>query len=82
MPILPTPTQTFTLPSGERTSLRLEPVFAAALRDIALRDGITLGQVIVRAEAAGNGGLASAVRVHIASYYRAAFERCEAGAVA
>ncbi len=56
-----------------RTSMRLEPEVWDALREICLREGCDLGELIQRVEEAGDeGGRTSAVRVHVLQYFRAA----------
>lgn len=56
-----------------RTSMRLEPEVWDALREICLREGVDLGELIHRIERAGDvGGRTSAVRVHVLQYFRAA----------
>lgn len=56
-----------------RTSMRLEPEVWDALREICLREGIELRELIRRVEAdAGEGGRTSAVRVHVLQYFREA----------
>jgi predicted DNA-binding ribbon-helix-helix protein len=56
-----------------RTSMRLEPEVWDALREICLREGCDLGELIQRVEGAGDeGGRTSAVRVHVLQYFRAA----------
>jgi predicted DNA-binding ribbon-helix-helix protein len=56
-----------------RTSMRLEPEVWDALREICLREGIELRELIRQVEAsAGPGGRTSAVRVHVLQYFRAA----------
>ncbi len=61
-----------------RTSMRLEPEVWDALREICLREGIELRDLIQRVEqTTDEGGRTSAVRVHVLQYFRAA--ACEAG---
>ncbi len=56
-----------------RTSMRLEPEVWDALREICLREGCDLGELIQRIEENGDeGGRTSAVRVHVLQYFRAA----------
>jgi predicted DNA-binding ribbon-helix-helix protein len=56
-----------------RTSMRLEPEVWEALREICLREGCDLGELIQRVEdAEDEGGRTSAVRVHVLQYFRAA----------
>ncbi len=56
-----------------RTSMRLEPEVWDALREICLREGIELRELIRRVETEyGVGGRTSAVRVHVLQYFRAA----------
>ncbi len=53
--------------------MRLEPEVWDALREICLREGCDLGELIQRVEGAGDeGGRTSAVRVHVLQYFRAA----------
>ncbi len=61
-----------------RTSMRLEPEVWDALREICLREGIELRDLIQRVEqTTDEGGRTSAVRVHVLQYFRAA--ACESG---
>jgi len=56
-----------------RTSMRLEPEVWDALREICLREGIELRDLIKTVERnATPGGRTSAVRVHVLQYFRAA----------
>jgi predicted DNA-binding ribbon-helix-helix protein len=56
-----------------RTSMRLEPEVWDALREICLREGLELRDLIQKVEqGAGEGGRTSAVRVHVLQYFRAA----------
>jgi predicted DNA-binding ribbon-helix-helix protein len=56
-----------------RTSMRLEPEVWDALREICLREGLELRDLIQRVEKdSGDGGRTSAVRVHVLQYFRAA----------
>jgi predicted DNA-binding ribbon-helix-helix protein len=56
-----------------RTSMRLEPEVWDALREICLREGIELRDLIKTVErTATPGGRTSAVRVHVLQYFRAA----------
>ncbi len=56
-----------------RTSMRLEPEVWDALREICLREGLELRDLIQRVEkGTGDGGRTSAVRVHVLQYFRAA----------
>ncbi len=56
-----------------RTSMRLEPEVWDALREICLREGIELRQLIKTVEdTSGPGGRTSAVRIHVLKYFRAA----------
>ncbi len=58
-----------------RTSMRLEPEFWDALRELCLREDHDLKEMICRIEAgAAQGGRTSAVRVFLLQYYRAAAE--------
>jgi predicted DNA-binding ribbon-helix-helix protein len=53
--------------------MRLEPEVWDALREICLREGMDLGELIQRIEETGDeGGRTSAVRVHALQYFRAA----------
>jgi len=54
-----------------RTSMRLEPEVWDALREICLREGLDLRDLIRTVEsAAGEGGRTSAVRVYVMQYFR------------
>ena len=56
-----------------RTSMRLEPEVWDALREVCLREGIELRDLIRAVErTASAGGRTSAVRVHVLEYFRAA----------
>ncbi len=56
-----------------RTSMRLEPEVWDALREVCLREGIELRDLIRTVErSAPAGGRTSAVRVHVLEYFRAA----------
>jgi predicted DNA-binding ribbon-helix-helix protein len=56
-----------------RTSMRLEPEIWDALREICLREGIELRDLIQRIEpSSGEGGRTSAVRVYVLQYFRTA----------
>jgi predicted DNA-binding ribbon-helix-helix protein len=56
-----------------RTSMRLEPEVWDALREICLREGIELRELIQQIEGtAPAGGRTSAVRVYVLQYFRAA----------
>jgi predicted DNA-binding ribbon-helix-helix protein len=56
-----------------RTSMRLEPEVWDALREICLREGLELRELIRRLEDnAYDGGRTSAVRVHVLEYFRRA----------
>ncbi|MCC7252647.1 ribbon-helix-helix domain-containing protein [Hyphomicrobium sp.] len=58
---------------GHRTSISLEESFWAALREAAVREGVSLASLIARIdERRGTAGLSSAVRVWILDYVRAA----------
>lgn len=53
--------------------MRLEPEVWDALREICLREGIELRELISRVDTAlDEGGRTSAVRVHVLQYFRAA----------
>ncbi len=59
--------------SKGRTSMRLEPEVWDALREICLREGTELRDLIQRIEkSAGAGGRTSAVRVYVLTYFRTA----------
>ncbi|MCW2240758.1 ribbon-helix-helix domain-containing protein [Azospirillum canadense] len=69
--------------NGRRTSLALEDALIENLRDIALREGTTPSAILsaVETEIAATGSsanLTSAIRVHIANYYRHAAESAAA----
>jgi predicted DNA-binding ribbon-helix-helix protein len=65
-----------------RTSMRLEPEFWDALREICRREGIDIGAMIRHIEAQGHmGGRTSAVRVFIVRYFRDAATDDRHGAV-
>jgi predicted DNA-binding ribbon-helix-helix protein len=56
-----------------RTSMRLEPEVWDALREVCLREGIELRELIRNVERTTTaGGRTSAVRVHVLQYFRAA----------
>jgi predicted DNA-binding ribbon-helix-helix protein len=56
-----------------RTSMRLEPEVWDALREICLREGIELRELMHRVEPGPDeGGRTSAVRVYVLQYFRAA----------
>ena len=56
-----------------RTSMRLEPEVWDALREVCLREGLELRELMKRIEpGAGDGGRTSAVRVYVMQYFRAA----------
>ena len=56
-----------------RTSMRLEPELWDALREMSLREHMSLAELVHRLEhERGAGGRTSAVRVHVLSYFRAA----------
>jgi predicted DNA-binding ribbon-helix-helix protein len=56
-----------------RTSMRLEPEFWDALRDICQREQVDIGTLIRRIEAQNHaGGRTSSVRVFIVRYFRGA----------
>jgi predicted DNA-binding ribbon-helix-helix protein len=55
-----------------RTSLRLEPAFWSALKDLADEDGSDISAVVRKIEAEPRvGSLTSAVRVHVLSVWMA-----------
>ena len=53
-----------------RTSVRLEPVFLDALRDVAARQHLTLHDLAARAQTAHPGPLSAALRAYVLTYYR------------
>jgi predicted DNA-binding ribbon-helix-helix protein len=56
-----------------RTSMRLEPEVWDALREICLREGMELRELIKQVEqTAAPGGRTSAVRVYVLQYFRTA----------
>jgi predicted DNA-binding ribbon-helix-helix protein len=56
---------------GRRTSMRLERQFWDALKEVAERERIDIGEVCTRiAHEARNANLSSAVRVAMIAYYR------------
>jgi predicted DNA-binding ribbon-helix-helix protein len=56
---------------GHRTSISLESEFWDALREAALREGLSLAALVARIDAErGSAGLSSAVRVFILDYFR------------
>jgi predicted DNA-binding ribbon-helix-helix protein len=58
---------------GGRTSMRLEPEVWDALREICLREGMELRELIQLVEkTAPEGCRTSAVRVHVLTYFRSA----------
>jgi predicted DNA-binding ribbon-helix-helix protein len=65
---------------GHRTSMRLEPEFWGMLHDICERTGVDIHTLVGQIDVAGRaGGRTSAVRVYIATYFRAlAMEGCDA----
>ena len=52
---------------GHRTSVSLEAAFWEAVRKLALREGISVNQLVAIIDDARNGdaGLASAIRLHV-----------------
>jgi predicted DNA-binding ribbon-helix-helix protein len=58
---------------GHRTSVSLEPEFWAAFRDLAAEEGIGINALAARIDdgRAPDIGLASAIRVHVLTVYRA-----------
>lgn len=58
---------------GHRTSVSLEPEFWAAFRDLAAEDGIGINALAARIDEgrAADVGLASAIRVHVLTTFRA-----------
>lgn len=50
---------------GHRTSISLEHAFWESLRHLALREGKTINQMVSDIDAARNGNLSSAIRVHV-----------------
>lgn len=58
---------------GHRTSISLEAAFWDALREAAVREGISLAALVGRIdEGRGRAGLSSAVRIWILGYFREA----------
>ena len=58
---------------GHRTSISLESAFWDALREAALREGISLAALVAKIdEGRGSTGLSSAVRIWILGYFREA----------
>jgi predicted DNA-binding ribbon-helix-helix protein len=58
---------------GHRTSISLEAAFWDALREAAVREGITLAALVAKIdEGRGSAGLSSAVRIWILGYFREA----------
>ncbi len=56
-----------------RTSMRLEPELWEALEEVCLREGLSVGEIVRRIEAANHpGGRTSAVRVFVLRYFREA----------
>lgn len=56
---------------GHRTSVTLEPAFWTAFRDIAAAEGQSLNALAEAIDTArGDVGLASAIRLHVLSWYR------------
>ena len=73
--------------NGRRTSVRLEPVFIAALHDIAEEQGISVHELASRIERdhdpeCGPLNLTSAIRVYVASVYREAALRARSSRAA
>lgn len=56
--------RSFTI-ARHRTSIALEPEFWSALERIAAVRGLPLARLVAEIDAAKNGGLASALRVHV-----------------
>lgn len=62
--------RSFTI-GGHRTSISLEAPFWDALREIAKREKKSLAQLVQGVDSGrGDGGLSSAVRIWILSYFR------------
>ena len=59
---------------GQRTSMRLEPTLWEALDEIALREGLRVGEICdaARYRQAEDGSLTAAVRALIVEYFRSA----------
>ncbi len=56
---------------GHRTSISLEAPFWDALREAAVREGVSLAALVAKIdETRGSAGLSSAVRVFILDYFR------------
>lgn len=57
--------------SGHRTSISLENAYWQALTDLAHAQGKTISTVVTEIDQArGEGGLSSAIRVHLLEYFR------------
>lgn len=56
--------RSFTI-ARHRTSIALEPQFWSALERIAAARGLSLARLVAEIDAAKQGGLASALRVHV-----------------
>ena len=66
---------------GHRTSVRLEPTMWDALREIARRQQLTIGELITKIDRERSASsLTSAIRVYVVDFYRSA--AAPAGAVA
>ena len=68
--------------SGRRTSLRLEPQMWDALDEIALREGLSVGELCTKLDGSRSASaLTAAVRVFIMSYFRGRARWCRARSV-
>ena len=64
--------------SGHKTSLSLEDAFWSALKDIAAKQQLTLGELVDRIDAERNHpNLSSAVRIFVFNHYRDAVRSVE-----
>lgn len=57
---------------GRRTSLRLEAPMWDALEEVALREDLSLDELVTRVADGGGGNLSSALRTFLLGYFRAA----------
>jgi len=57
---------------GRRTSLRLEVPMWDALEEVALREGLSLDELVSRIAGRQRGNLSSALRTFLLGYFRAA----------
>ena len=51
--------------ANHSTSISLEPEFWDELKRVAVRDNLSLGQLIARIDAERSGNLSSALRLHV-----------------